>query len=968
MIIPFNIKTDAYLLRSLIKIDDLIEKAQLLGFKALTITDDKMYNVMEFYQKCIKADIKPIIGLEITISNYPILLYAKNSEGYSQLLHLSSLEKVDLSDLKNDGLFVVLPYKSINMSDAIESIFSDIYYGYETDSEYQIVRDKKCIYVSTIQFLEASDATYMPYLNAIRTGEPLQFNTPMYHLKNKEEYLKLEKNLIYHQEIYDKCNIVIEKRNDLLPIYECPDGQDSFSYLKKICLEGIKKKLGNTVAKVYQERLKMELDVIHEMGFCNYFLIVYDYVKFAKEHNILVGPGRGSAAGSLVAYVLDITDIDPIRYQLLFERFLNKMRITMPDIDIDFEFLRREEVIQYCIEKYGQKKVAGIITFGTLGAKQALRDVARALNVSSTRIDYFTKLIDSKMTLSENFKKKEVKQALQDKELLKIYQISSHLEGLKRHTSIHAAGMVMSSINLDEVVPLEKKKDMYVTGYSMEYLEGLGLLKMDFLALETLTTIQNILTSINEKERIISFEQIPLNDPETFALFQNGNTLGVFQFEKPGMIAFLKKLKPQNFEDIFAALALYRPGPMSNIDSYIKRREGKETIDYIDSSIEEILKPTYGIIIYQEQIMQIACTLAGYTMGEADILRRAISKKKENILLAEKEKFVTKTIQMGHSKEIANQVFDYILKFASYGFNRSHSVAYAMLSYKMAYLKAHYHDHFMRCLLTSAIGSSIDTKDYIEECRNNHIEILNPNINESGKNYLVTEKGILYPLSNIKNIGATTVDVILEERKKGLFKDIYDFIKRTDRKIVNKKVLESLILSGAFDCFHITRKTLKNSLDIIMNYGEVIKDLNEEYTLKPVLELEEEYTNAEKMEQELELFGFYLSHHPVVESRKQYPTAIPLNKIELYFDQIIDVIVLVESYKSISSKNNQKMAFLIGSDESRKLDFVLFPNVYEILPAIKKGDMLLIRGRVERRFNKYQIVVHNLKNISTNHL
>lgn len=307
---------------------------------------------------------------------------------------------------------------------------------------------------------------------------------------------------------------------------------------------------------------------------------------------------------------------------------------------------------------------------------------------------------------------------------------------------------------------------MYITGYSMEYLEQLGLLKMDFLALETLTTIQNILASVNQKELIVDFNQIPLNDEETFKLFQRGDTLGVFQFEKPGMIDFLKKLKPRNFEDIFFALALYRPGPMDNIDSYIKRREGREPIDYIDSSIEDILKPTYGIIIYQEQIMQIACTLAGYTLGEADILRRAISKKKEHILLAEKEKFISKTIEMGHSEVVATKVFDYILKFASYGFNRSHSVAYAMISYKMAYLKTHYHDHFMRCLLTSAIGSSIDTKDYIDECRNANIDIINPNINESGKTYIVTKKGILYPLSNIKNIGSAIVDSILEERKK----------------------------------------------------------------------------------------------------------------------------------------------------------------------------------------------------------
>ena len=961
MIIPFNIKTDASLLKSLIKIDDLINIAKEYNYEALTITDNKMYNVMSFYHKCLISNIKPIIGIELTINNNTFLLYAKDIFGYYNLVRITSLENITINDLTKDGLILILPYKSFELKHELEQIFDDIYYSYENVFEYEQIKDTKCIYVNEIKALTLEDTEYLSYLDSIRTGESLEIKYNDYYLKPKEELIKLEKNIKYHEEIYNKCNVEINYRDDLLPKFKCPNNEDSFSYLKKLCLIGVKKKLGETVPKIYQERLKYELNVINEMGFCNYFLIVQDYVKFAKENGILVGPGRGSAAGSLVSYVLDITDVDPIKYNLLFERFLNKMRVTMPDIDIDFEFIRRQEVINYCISKYGEKKVAGIITFGTLASKQAIRDVGKVLNVSVDKIEQLTKKIDSKLNLKDNLN--NIKQYLNDKELLKIYKVASKLEGLKRHTSIHAAGIIISNVDLNQVVPIEKKDNMYVVDYSMEYLEELGLLKMDFLALKNLTTIQNILDSINKEQQVIDLKDIPLNDSKTFELFQNGNTLGIFQFEKPGMIKFLKKLKPTNFEDIFAALALYRPGPMDNIDTYIKRKEGKEKIDYIDDSIEYILKPTYGIIIYQEQIMQIACTLAGYTLGEADILRRAISKKKSNVLLEEQSKFIEKTINNGHSKEVATKVFNYILKFASYGFNRSHSVAYALLSYKLAYLKAHYHEHFMKCLLSQAIGSSIDTSNYIDECKNENIKILNPNINESTNNYIVTNNGILYPLNNIKNIGSLVATSIIEERKNGLYKDIYDFIKRTDRKIVNKKVIESLILAGTFDIFKINRKTLIDSIDIIINYGEVIK-LNDDYNLKPVLEEKNDYTTKEKMEHELALFGFYLSFNPVVEIRKKIPTTISLKNIDTYFDKIVDVVVMVENYRVIESKNNTKMAFILGSDEFKKMDFVLFSNVYEIAPEINKNDIVIIRGKVEKRFDKYQIIVSKIKKVN----
>lgn len=431
-----------------------------------------------------------------------------------------------------------------------------------------------------------------------------------------------------NQKIESVCNLTIETHKNLLPIYKCPNDIDAITFLKQLCKDGLKRIFGETVSKKYVERLKYELSVIEEMGFCNYFLVVWDYVKYAKEHDILVGPGRGSAAGSLVAYLLNITTIDPMKYDLMFERFLNAMRITMPDIDIDFEYTKRDQIVKYCMEKYGVKKVAPIITFGTLGSKQAIRDVGRVMNIELSLVDQVCKYLDSRISLKENYQNSK---KLQDylntnQELKKMYQISLKLEGLKRHTSIHAAGIVMSQIDLDEVIPLQKGIDGYLTGYSMEYLESLGLLKMDFLALRNLTLIADTLKDIPDD---LTFDTIVAEDREALALFTTVNTMGIFQFESDGMKNFLRKFRPTTFEDLFAALALYRPGPMNNIDSYIKRKHGKEKIDYLHPDLKPILENTYGIIVYQEQIMSIANIMAGYTLGEADILRRAMSKKKK---------------------------------------------------------------------------------------------------------------------------------------------------------------------------------------------------------------------------------------------------------------------------------------------------------------------------------------------------
>lgn len=972
--VPLYIKTENTLLSSMIKINDLIEFAKKNDIKALTITDNNMYGVMEFYKACLSNSIKPIIGLEIFIDDFIVVLYAKNMQGYQNLIKINTLKqerKLTLKDLEkyNKELIAILPFDSRSLYLDLNKIYIDIFISYKNDEELRNLSGDNLIYMNETLYINESDKKYLPYLYAIRDGKKLddiKNNKVNNYIKTKEEIEnKFNNHLNNNYKIYDMCNLEIIKQNDLLPIYKCPDNFDSYSYLKYLCKEGLKKRFGLTVNRIYIDRLKYELDIINKMGFCNYFLVVADYVNYAKKNNILVGAGRGSAAGSLVSYCLNITDVDPIKYNLLFERFLNPERITMPDIDIDFEYDRREEVINYCMNKYGIKKVAGIITFGTLGSKQVIRDVSRVLDLSLDKVDKMCKMVDAKLSLKENYKQNiKLKQYLEsNSDCFNAYKLSIKFEGLKRHISIHAAGIVMCEKELDDVIPIYKHESMYLTGYSMEYLEELGLLKMDFLSIKNLSTISNIIKEINKDGYNIDFNTIPLDDKKTIELFKEANTVGIFQFESAGMINFLRKFQITNFEDIVAALALYRPGPMNNIDTYIKRKKGLEKIDYLHEDLVNILKPTYGILIYQEQIMQVANVLANYSLGEADVLRRAMSKKKENILLEEKDKFISRTIANGYSEYLAIKVYELILKFASYGFNRSHSVGYGIIAYKMAYLKAHYSKYFMRCLLTNDIGSSIKTKEYINECKKNNINILSPDINKSSKIYKIEEEGIRYPINNIKGIGENIIDNILRAREKGFFKDIYDFIRRTDRKIINKKVLSSLIDAGCFDSFKFNHKTLQEGLDLIINYGELIKDIDEQFVLLPELVIYDEYSKKELMSRELEVFGFYLTNHPIIDYRLKYNNNLSLNNINIYFDKNIDIILYIDKIREINTKKGDKMCFITGSDEISSIDVIVFPKVYESI-NIKQDSFIKIIGKVERRYDKYQLIANSIEVIS----
>lgn len=971
MYTPLNIKTDNYLQSSMIKIKDLIKFAKEKNITSLTITDNNMYGVLDFYKECIKNNIKPIIGLEVTIDNNIIILYCMNYNGYKNLIKLTTImseRQLIIDDLKqySSNLIAIIPYESINIFEELQ-FYKYIFKSYKNNEEKKLLSGN-LVYMNKICYLNKEDYQYMKYLEAIKVGITVNFIDNDYQtnylLDYNEVINKYSEHIKNNEIITNMCNLDLPFNQKLMPKYINPDNLDSYSYLKKLCIEGLKKHVGNKTTSIYQNRLKYELDIINKMGFCDYFLIVYDYVKYAKEHNIIVGTGRGSAAGSLVSYILNITDVDPIKYNLIFERFLNPERISMPDIDIDFEHDKRDLIIDYCRKKYGEKCVVPIIAFGTLGAKQALRDVGRSLNTNLNLIDSMCKLIDSKKNLQDNYQDNPKLQELlsRKKELSEVYKISLKFEGLKRHTTIHAAGVIISNTNLDEIIPLDKShNDFYTTGYDMTYLEEIGLLKMDFLAIKYLTTIHNIIDMINKYENInLSFDNIPLNDEQALNIFKTADTVGIFQFESNGMINFLKQLKPSNLNDLFAAIALFRPGPMKNIPTYIKRKHGKETVTYLDISLKPILESTYGIIIYQEQIMQISEIMAGYTLGEADILRKAMSKKKKDLLLKEEERFINRSLAKGYKFEIIKKVYELMLKFAEYGFNKSHSVGYSIVAYKMAYLKAHYKKYFITNLLSMELNNVDKIKQYIYESKLNGIKILKPDINLSEKTYKIEEHGIRFPLSNIKNIGNIAVNTILEERKNGQFTDIYDFISRCYGKSVNKKVLESLILAGFFDSFNFTRKTLCYNLDVIVNYGELIKDMDPIYDLRPEIKNIDEYSKQELMKLELDMFGFYLSNHPVTEMKIKYPNTINLSEIDVYFDKIVNVIVSIDRLKEVLTKKNEKMLFITGSDELKNIDITVFPKIYQKYNDYKEDDIILVTGRIEKRFDKYQIIASKI--------
>lgn len=794
------------------------------------------------------------------------------------------------------------------------------------------------------------------------------------------------------QKIKELCNFEFKLGEIKLPYFPLPEKENYDGHLKELCEQGFKKRKSQiTNHDEALKRLEYELSVIEQTGFASYFLIVQDFVNWAKKNRIVVGPGRGSAAGSIVSYFLNITDINPLKYNLLFERFLNPSRISMPDIDLDFTDWRRDEVINYVAQKYGRDKVAQIITFGTMAARAVIRDVGRALQYPYAYCDRIAKMIPFGFTLNQALEKiDEFKQLYQsDEKAVQLIDLAKKLEGVVRHASTHACGVVISKEPLTELVPLQhptQNDENIITQYEMHSIEDLGLLKMDLLGLKNLTIIEDTLARIYKvQEKSIKIEDIPLDDKKTYEILQKGKSTSVFQLESDGMKRYLKQLKPTEFEDIIAMVALYRPGPMQFIPSYIKGKNYPKKIKYIHPKLEPILKNTYGIMVYQEQLMQVAQRLAGLSLAEADILRKAVGKKIKKLLLEQKEKFIKGAINQGVQKEIAQKIWEWILPFASYGFNRSHAASYAMIAYRTAYLKANYPVEFMAAALTSEKNDIEKIAFLIEECKKMGIEVLAPDINESFRNFSVVpkENKIRFGLLAIKNVGHNVVEAIVEERKKnGSFASIEDFITRVGSKDLNKKSFESLIKTGAFDKFEERNKLLQN-LERLLEWSRETQK-NKANGQKGLFEIFSENSQGknsnngitlssvsaapkkERLNWEKELLGLYITSHPLEDFKKAFEKKVlPLFKISQDITgKIVRIGGVICGIKKIVAKNGKPMLFVKLEDQTDKIELVVFPSVIEQNPTIfQENKIVMVRGRVDNRDGVPKIICNEIEEV-----
>ncbi len=789
--------------------------------------------------------------------------------------------------------------------------------------------------------------------------------------------------------IADECKLDLDIGKLTPPHYRTPNGETEEEFLRALSYEGLKRRLSREnlteeQERVYRDRLELELSIIEKMNFSGYFLIVWDFINYAKTNRIPVGPGRGSAAGSLVSYAIGITDIDPIKYNLLFERFLNPERISMPDIDVDFCFERRDEVIQYVREKYGEYNVAQVITFGTMQAKAVVRDVARVMGLTYREGDKLAKMIPDKHTLEEAVQNNpQLKGEIdRDDRMARLFKISRALEGVKRHASTHAAGVVISERPIYERCPLYKppNEDVYVTQFSKEYLEDVGLIKFDFLALRNLTVIDYTIRSIGEGFDITS---IPLDDNATYELLQSGNTLGVFQLESPGMQRLITDFKPERFEDLIALVALYRPGPLGSgmVKDFIDRKHGRRPIEYPLPELEDILKETYGIILYQEQVMQIASRLAGYSLGEADILRRAMGKKKMDVMEEQRNIFVERSIRNGVDRAKAEHIFDLMVKFAEYGFNKSHSAAYAYIAYQTAYLKTHYTEHFLNALLTSEKNQTEKIAPYIEECRRLGIPVLPPDINESGRDFSVVEhdgrKIIRFGLRAIKNAGSSAIDNIIGERNRGgPYGSIFDFARRVDKRKNNRKVIESLIKAGCFDSLGINRATLLRYMDEIMEWADKVQRQVSGNTLfasastdtaPPRLE-EVDVSPSEIIAYEKELLGIFVSSDPIEPHKNMMSSiATATSKTLSALPELENVVIcgVPIHLKTASTRKKEKMGYLKLMDMYGIVEVIVFPKILkDHEELLESNDILVVRGSVDREGEKAVVRAQSIERLS----
>ncbi len=1034
-----------------------------------------MFGAIDFYKACKANGVKPIIGCEVYVAprgrkdkepkidekyNHLILL-AKNNEGYKNLAKLVSLgfiegfyykPRIDKEILEkyHEGIICLSACLAGEVNQAIlnnnieeakkvalwfKNLFGEDYYLEVQNNgiKEQVLVNQKLVDLSrelNIPLVATNDAHYLKKEDAynhevllcIQTGKKMtdedrmRFDTDELYVKSPEEMIEYFKNIPEAIEntvkIAEKCNVEFEFGHTILPNYDVPEQYSThYDYLESLTQAGLAKRYGQNITKEIQERAQYELSVIKKMGYVDYFLIVWDYINYAKTHNIPVGPGRGSGAGSIVAYSIGITDIDPIKYNLIFERFLNPERISMPDFDVDFCYEKRDKVIEYVCDKYGKENVSQIITFGTMSARMVIRDVGRALDVPYAETDKLAKMIPNelhitiKKALEQNRELKELYE--NDATVKKLIEIAMALEGMPRQASTHACGIVITKEPVVNYVPLYMRDNTISTQYIMTTLEELGLLKMDFLGLRTLTVIQDTIDLVKKDKCIdVEFDK-DMNDPKVYKLWQDGNSVGIFQFESQGMTNFMKELKPDCLEDIIAGVSLYRPGPMDQIPRYIANKKDPEHAVYTHPALKPILEVTYGCMVYQEQVMQIVRDLAGYSLGRADLVRRAMGKKKLDVMAKEREIFINGQldengnivvpgcVRNGIDAESANKIFDEMAEFAKYAFNKSHAAAYAVVSYRTAYLKAYYPAEFMAATLNSFLGNLDKIPDYIEECKRLNIQILKPDINKSYTKFTVDNEKIRFGLGSIKNVGTAAVDEIVEERtKNGEFKDFADFCERIKDLSVNKKCVESLTKAGAFDNFEQTRSTLIASYETIIDTisnsdkksfdGQVsmfdltpvenkkIDEIKYNYTILP------EYTEKEMLFMEKEMLGIYISGHPLEKIKSQIELQTTINtyqmkKInsdieetgmsEFEDNQFVKYAGIVTSVKKKYTKTNKLMAFITVEDMYGPTEVIVFENCYQNCANILVEDsIILVEGRLSVREDEdTKIVARDIK-------
>ena len=1010
------------LLKSTIDLYKYVMTAKTLGYKKLALTDEGvLHGAIEFYNLCLSQTIEPIIGCVFQYKQWrnaevlsSMIVYAKDEIGYQILIELSTLyqkskvvTRVMEQKMKEGSkhLKFVFPQENSEWAlecsngevafqrwlfEAEERYFSTIYLGIESNQPLSISLEQleewgqdfsmKLLPFVKSFYLKAEDDFSYRVLKAIGDGEKLSTTqaevSGQYYLQDEKALTKqwtalLEGKLVRQlTEFVDSLKWELPKHKLLLPKFQTPDGKTSQEYLVEICEQSLEEK--DLMNDHYHARLKYELSIIHQMGFDDYFLIVWDIMKYAHEAGIQTGPGRGSAAGSLVSYLLNITKVDPIEYQLLFERFLNPERYTMPDIDLDFPDNRREDILEYVRRKYGDNHVAQIATFGTFGSKQALRDVCRVLGLTTVQAGEWSKAVPNQLgvSLKSAYEQSKNLQALVSKSPKNqlIFETACRIEGLPRHLSTHAAGVVLYDKPLTEVIPLmDKEQQLPITQYTMKYVEQIGLLKMDFLGLTNLSILHD---SIELTKKIyqqdISLNEIPLDDEKTLELFQEADTNGIFQFESDGIRRVLKKLKPTNLEDIAAVNALYRPGPMEQIDTFIKRKHGQEVVKYPHPILESILQSTYGVMVYQEQVMQVTSQMAGFTLGQADILRRAIGKKDGKVIETEKAHFIEGAIEKGIDVASASEVYHYIERFANYGFNRSHAFAYSLLAYQLAYFKTHYPRAFYTAILRYVGDRSPKLQTYFIEAKQRGIVIKNPSINTSLEDYDATVDGIFIGLNAIKGLRRDFIQEILTQRKQhGPFIDFMDFAFRIGKRYCKKEVLEALIDAGAFDELGKNRATLRATIDAVIESvkfhgSNLALELNEE--MYPKYFEEEDSNIIERIEREIAVLGFPVSAFPTDPYEILYKEQKANRISSIYESKFVSVLGLLKNIRKTRTKKGEPMAFGTIQDETGEMEFVVFSEVYPLVfSALEENQLVLIKGKTRKNLqSKWQVQVQQV--------